>query len=378
MAERSAGSTRKPLTAADLSGKVVLVDFWTYSCINWLRTEPYVRAWAEKYKDQGLVVIGVHTPEFGFEKNLDNIRWAAKNYQVDYPIAIDSDYAVWRAFDNHYWPALYFIDAEGRIRHHQFGEGDYEQSEAIIQDLLAEAGMSGFDRELVSVDGERCRSCRRLGQPPVPGELCRLRRAARISPRRAGSSRIEPSVYAIPERLRLNQWALCGKLERSAARRRRSNDANGRLAFRFHARDLNLVMGPAAPGDRPCASGSASTARLRAANSGLDVDKDGNGSVTEQRLYQLIRQTAADRRPNLRDRVPRSGRRGVRLHVRLIRASPVAFDPELDRQHARPPVREWDLALGITQVMETPWQEEAPALPQGDHKGGGLALLMPI
>jgi thiol-disulfide isomerase/thioredoxin len=130
----------QPLTPDGLRGKVVLVQFWTYSCINWLRTEPYVRAWAEKYKDQGLVVIGVHAPEFGFEKNVDNVQWAAKNLRVDYPIAIDSDHAVWRAFSNQYWPALYFIDAEGRIRHHQFGEGEYAQSERIIQQLLAEAG----------------------------------------------------------------------------------------------------------------------------------------------------------------------------------------------------------------------------------------------
>ena len=129
-----------PLTPADLRGKVVLVDFWTYTCINWLRTLPYVRAWAEKYKDQGLVVIGVHTPEFGFEKDLDNVRRAAKEQNVGYPVAVDSDYAIWRAFDNRYWPALYFIDAQGRIRHHHFGEGDYERSELIIQQLLAEAG----------------------------------------------------------------------------------------------------------------------------------------------------------------------------------------------------------------------------------------------
>jgi len=140
------------LTAADLRGKVVLVEFWTYSCINWLRTMPYVRAWAQKYKDQGLVVIGVHTPEFGFEKNLENVRWAAKALKVDYPIAVDTEYAVWRAFNNQYWPALYFADGEGNIRHHQFGEGDYEQSETIIQQLLAEAGKGDVSHVPVSVD----------------------------------------------------------------------------------------------------------------------------------------------------------------------------------------------------------------------------------
>ena len=141
-----------PLTAPGLRGKVVLIDFWTYTCINWRRTLPYVRAWAEKYKDQGLVVIGVHTPEFEFEKNLDNVRQAAKDTRVDYPIAIDNDYALWRAFKNQYWPALYFVDAQGRIRHHEFGEGEYEQSERIIQQLLTEAGTSGVDRQLASVD----------------------------------------------------------------------------------------------------------------------------------------------------------------------------------------------------------------------------------
>src|SRR5215207_8269561 len=141
----------QPLTAAGLRGKVVLIDFWTYTCINWLRQLPYVRAWAEKYKDRGLVVIGVHTPEFAFEKDLDNVRRAAKDLRVDYPVVIDNDYAIWRAFNNNYWPALYLLDAQGRIRHHKFGEGDYESSEKILQQLLAEAGIDGIGRELVSV-----------------------------------------------------------------------------------------------------------------------------------------------------------------------------------------------------------------------------------
>jgi thiol-disulfide isomerase/thioredoxin len=142
----------QPLTAAGLRGKVVLVDFWTYSCINWLRSLPYVRAWAEKYKDQGLVVIGVHAPEFAFEKNVDNVRRAAKDMRVKYPVAIDNDHAIWRAFKNEYWPALYFVDAQGHIRHHQFGEGEYERSERIIQQLLAKAGIGGIGHKLVSVD----------------------------------------------------------------------------------------------------------------------------------------------------------------------------------------------------------------------------------
>ena len=162
------------LTAAGLRGKVVLIDVWTYTCINWLRTLPYVRAWAEKYKNQGLVVIGVHSPEFAFEKNLDNVRRAAKDMKVDYPIAIDNNYAIWRALNNEYWPALYFVDARGRIRHHHFGEGEYEQSEMIIQRLLAEAGIGGIDKKRVSVDSRGAGSCGRLGQPEVAGKLSRL------------------------------------------------------------------------------------------------------------------------------------------------------------------------------------------------------------
>ena len=164
-----------PLTPPALRGKVVLVDFWTYTCINWRRTLPYVRAWAEKYKDQGLVVIGVHAPEFSFEKNISNVRWAVKDLRVDYPVAVDSDHVIWRAFRNQYWPALYFIDAQGRVRHHYFGEGSYEQSEMIIQELLREAGASDVSREPVSSRCQRYRGRRRLAQPEVSGKLCRPR-----------------------------------------------------------------------------------------------------------------------------------------------------------------------------------------------------------
>lgn len=277
----------KPLVAADLRGKVILVDFWTYSCINWLRTEPYVRAWADKYRDHGLVVIGVHTPEFGFEKNVENIRWAAKNYRVDYPIAIDSDYAVWRAFDNHYWPALYFVDSEGRIRHHQFGEGDYERSEAVIQELLAEAGRSGFERQTVAAEAvgvEAAADQETLGSPETYVGSARGENFA--SP--GGAFPGGPGHYDIPERLRLNQWALAGSWN-IGSEAAVVKAPHGRLAFRFHARDLNLVMGPAVPG---------ASVRFRvridgqapATDSGLDLDGGGNGSVAEQRLYQLIRQ----------------------------------------------------------------------------------------
>ena len=277
----------QPLTAADLRGKVVLVDFWTYTCINWLRSLPYVRAWAEKYKDQGLVVIGVHTPEFEFEKNVDNVRRAAKDMRVDYPVAIDSDYAIWRAFGNQYWPALYFVDAQGRIRHHQFGEGEYEQSETIIQQLLAEAGIGAIGRERVSVEGRGAEVAADWGSLKSPENYVGYERTENFaSP--GGALPNEHRVYAAPARLTLNQWALSGdwtvKKQATAL-----NKANGRIVYRFHARDLHLVMGPVARG---------TAVRFRVlidgkppgAAHGIDVDDQGNGTVTEQRLYQLIRQ----------------------------------------------------------------------------------------
>ena len=277
----------EPLTAAGLRGKVVLVDFWTYTCINWLRTLPYVRAWAEKYKDQGLVVIGVHSPEFGFEKDVDNVRRAAKDMRVDYPIAIDSDHAIWGAFRNQYWPALYFVDAQGRIRHRHFGEGEYERSEMIIQQLLAEAGTGGVSRGLVSVDGRGAEAAADWGSLRSPENYLGHERAENFaSP--GGAVLGKRRVYAAPARLRLNEWALSGDwtVEKQVTV---LNKANGRIAYRFHARDLHLVMGPAARG---------TAVRFRVlidgqppgAAHGIDVDDQGNGTVTEQRLYQLIRQ----------------------------------------------------------------------------------------
>ena len=276
-----------PLTAAGLRGKVVLIDFWTYTCINWLRTLPYVRAWAEKYKSQGLVVIGVHTPEFGIEKDLDNVRRAAKDMQVDYPIAIDNDYAVWRAFNNEYWPALYFIDAQGHIRHHYFGEGEYDQSEMIIQQLLAEAGTAGVDHGLVSVDARGAEVAADWGDLKSPENYVGYERTENFaSP--GGAVLAKSRVYAAPAQLKLNHWALSGDwtMEKQATV---LNKPNGRIAYRFHARDLHLVMGPAARG---------ASVRFRVlvdghppgAAHGIDVDDQGNGTITEQRLYQLIRQ----------------------------------------------------------------------------------------
>ena len=277
----------QPLTAAGLRGRVVLIEFWTYTCINWLRQYPYVRAWAEKYKDHGLVVIGVHSPEFAFEKNADNVRRAAKELRVDNPIAIDSDHVVWRAFKNEYWPALYFVDARGRIRHHQFGEGDYEQSEMVIQELLAEAGVGGIDTALVSVDPRGVEAAAAWGNLESSENYVGYERTENFaSP--GGAVLGRPRVYAAPARLRLNYWALSGDWT-MGTQAVALNKADGRIVYRFHARDLHLVMGPAARG---------TSVRFRVhidgqppgSAHGLDVDDGGNGAVTEPRLYQLIRQ----------------------------------------------------------------------------------------
>jgi thiol-disulfide isomerase/thioredoxin len=277
-----------PLTAAGLRGKVVVIDFWTYTCINWLRTLPYVRAWAEKYKDHGLVTIGVHTPEFAFEREIENVRRAAKEMRVNYPIAIDNEYAIWRGFNNEYWPALHFVDAHGRTRHHQFGEGEYEQSEKIIQQLLADAGIGGIGHQLVSVDARGIEAPADWGSLESPENYVGYGRTANFaSP--GGAAEDMHRVYTVPARLRLNQWALSGDwtVERQATV---LNTANGRIAYQFHARDLHLVMGPAALG---------TSVRFRVlidgqppgAAHGADVDDQGRGTVAEPRLYQLIRQS---------------------------------------------------------------------------------------
>jgi thiol-disulfide isomerase/thioredoxin len=277
----------QPLTMADLHGKVVLIDFWTYTCINWLRTLPYVRAWSEKYKDQGLVVIGVHSPEFSFERNVANVRQAAKDMKLEYPIVIDNDFAIWRAFDNHYWPALYLIDAQGQIRHHQFGEGEYEQSERIIQQLLAEAGSSDIGDDLVSVDGQGIEAAPDWSSLRSPENYVGYDRTENFaSP--GGVILNERRVYAAPAGLRLNQWALAGDWtvghEATVL-----NEANGRIGYSFHGRDLHLVMGPAAPGT-PLRFRVLIDGQSPGAAHGVDVDEQGNGTLTEQRLYQLIRQ----------------------------------------------------------------------------------------
>src|SRR5438270_300148 len=265
-----------PLTPAGLRGQVVAVDFWTYTCINWLRTLPYLRAWAKKYGDKGLVVIGVHTPEYPFERDIENVRRAARDLKVEYPIAVDSDYAVWNAFDNHYWPALYLVDAQGSIRNHQYGEGAYEMSEMVIQQLLAEAGFDGLRDDLVSVDPQGPEVAADWSSQESPETYLGYGRGDTFaSP--GGVVPNAPHRYTSPTRLRLNDWALAGNwtVTDGAAK---LIDAGGRIAFRFHARDVNLVMGPGQNGD---------TVRFRVfidgkmdgAVHGSDVDAEGQGAT---------------------------------------------------------------------------------------------------
>jgi thiol-disulfide isomerase/thioredoxin len=276
-----------PLTAAGLRGSVVLIDFWTYTCINWLRTLPYMRAWAEKYKDHGLVVIGVHTPEFDIEHDLGNIRRATKDLRVEYPVAIDSDYAIWSAFGNHYWPALYFVDAQGQIRHHQYGEGDHEQSEMILQQLLAEAGSGDIGHDLVSVDARGVEAAADWDSLRSPENYLGYELTENFASSN-GAVLDTRHVYVAPARLVLNHWALAGDwtVQRQATV---LHQAGGRIVCRFHARDLHIVMGPAAPGT-PVRFRIRIDGRPPGAAHGSDVDGQGNGTVTEPRLYQLIRQ----------------------------------------------------------------------------------------
>jgi thiol-disulfide isomerase/thioredoxin len=278
-----------PLSPEELRGKVVLVDFWTYTCINWLRTLGYVRAWAEKYEDQGLVVVGVHTPEFPFERDVENVRWAVQDMRVGYPVAIDSDYGVWEAFSNHYWPAVYIADADGRIRFHHFGEGQYEETERVIQQLLRDAGSTVGD-DLVSVVGEGFEvqaNWENLNSPETYLGFEQTQNFASPGGARAG----QPSTFAVPDQLRLNHWALSGDWT-VEGRASVLNGAEGRLAFRFHARDVHLVMGPPARGEAVSFRVLLDGEPPGAAH-GFDVDEQGHGTLSEQRLHQLIRQPGA-------------------------------------------------------------------------------------
>jgi thiol-disulfide isomerase/thioredoxin len=274
------------LTAASLRGRVVLIDFWTYTCINWLRTLPYVRAWAQKYQ-QDLAVIGVHTPEFPFEHSADNVRRAVQQLGINYPIVIDNDYSIWRAFKNQYWPALYFLDGRGRIRQHHFGEGEYERSELAIQRLLSEAGGAGVSNTIVSVDGSGVEAAADWANLRSPETYVGHQRSQNfISRGIAALDQRRP--YGAPSRLLLNQWSLAGEWTMST-HAAVLNKPSGQIAYRFHARDVHLVMGPVRPG---------SSVRFRvtidgqppASAHGFDVDENGDGTAVEQRLYQLIRQ----------------------------------------------------------------------------------------
>jgi thiol-disulfide isomerase/thioredoxin len=276
-----------PLTAADLRGKVVLTDFWTYTCINWLRTLGYVRAWAEKYEGRGLVVVGVHTPEFPFEQDPDNVRRAAKDMNVEYPIALDPGYAVWDAFANRYWPAVYLADADGRIRHHQFGEGGYDECERIIQKLLGEAGHESIEDDLVSITSGGFEAQADWTSLESPETYLGYRQAQNFaSP--GGAALDEPRTYAAPDSLRLNEWALSGDwtVEKRASVLDRPD---GRIAFRFHARDVHLVMGPRRQ-DTPVSFRVRVDGEPPGTAHGLDVDERGHGTVGQPRLYQLIRE----------------------------------------------------------------------------------------
>ncbi len=276
-----------PLSETGLHGKVVLIDVWTYTCINWLRQLPYVRAWATKYANHGLGVIGVHAPEFAFEYDLENVRRATRDLKVDYPVAVDNDFAIWRAFRNQYWPALYLLDGNGRIRYRHFGEGEYEQSEKMIQRLLMEAGATGIGREVATVTGAGIEAEADWSNLKSPENYLGYERTAGF----ASPGNVAPNrrhAYTIPSRLRRNQWALSGEWT-VGNQAIRMHAANGRIACDFHARDLHLVMGPAMRG---------MSARFRVlldgkppgAAHGGDIDEQGNGSVGEQRLFQLIRQ----------------------------------------------------------------------------------------
>ena len=279
----------EPLGPAELRGHVVLVDFWTLTCINWLRTEPYVRAWSQAYRDDGLVVIGVHTPEFSFEQEIDLVRQATKERGIDYPVAVDNDYAIWSAFDNHYWPALYFVDADGVIRDRHFGEGRYEQSERVIQRLL------GVERELVSVEGLGVEAEADWAHLRTPETYLGYERSERFaSP--DGAAFDERRAYELPERLRVNHWALAG--EWTIGRENVVLDrAGGSIAYRFHARDAHLVLSRRAR--EPIPFRVLLDGEAPGLSHGVDVDEDGNGLLRDGRLYQLIREHRAVRERTL-------------------------------------------------------------------------------
>jgi cytochrome c biogenesis protein CcdA/thiol-disulfide isomerase/thioredoxin len=279
-----------PLTREALKGKVVLVDFWTYSCINCLRSLPYVEAWAQKYQAQGLVVIGVHTPEFAFEKDVGNVRKAVRDLGVTYPVAIDNDHAIWRAFNNEYWPAHYFIDGQGRIRGHHFGEGDYAQSEKIIQRLLAENGAAGVAQGVVDIQAKGVGAAADMADAQSPETYVGYRRTANFA-NVGGAVRDKPNTYRLDPPTILNHWGLAGDWT-VGSEQAASNAASARILYRFHARDLHLVLGPAT-GGKPVRFHILIDGQPPGADHGADTDTAGNGVVSANRLYQLVRQAGA-------------------------------------------------------------------------------------
>jgi thiol-disulfide isomerase/thioredoxin len=279
----------EPLDPAELRGQVVLVNFWTWTCINWLRQEPYVRAWSQAYRNDGLVVIGVHTPEFSFEHDIEGVRQATKERAIDYPVAVDNDYEIWRAFDNHYWPALYFVEADGIIQDQHFGEGRYEQSERVIQQLL------GVERELVPVEGLGVEAEADWDHQRTPETYLGHARSEHFaSP--DGAAFDERRTYELPERLSFNHWALAG--EWTIAREKVVLDqADGSIAFRFHARDAHLVLSPGAR--EPIPFRVLLDGEAPGPSHGVDVAEDGNGLLANGRLYQLVREHDAVRERTL-------------------------------------------------------------------------------
>jgi cytochrome c biogenesis protein CcdA/thiol-disulfide isomerase/thioredoxin len=276
-----------PLTTAQLKGKVVLIDFWTYSCINCLRAIPYVEAWSEKYRDNGLVVIGVHTPEFAFEKDTSNVAKAVRDLRIMYPVAVDSNYAIWKAFNNQYWPAHYFIDAQGNIRYHHFGEGEYDKSEQIIQQLLREKNANMEISAPVQVNASGALAGADFNDVQSPETYIGYARAENhLSPETIAKD--APAPYTAPGRMNVNNWGLEGKWN-VGAERATLVAAPGKIVFRFHARDLHLVLGPG-PDGKPVRFRVLLDGAAPANDHGADVDSQGNGIVKDYRLYQLIRQ----------------------------------------------------------------------------------------
>ena len=281
-----------PLTAEDLRGHVVLVDFWTYSCVNWLRTLPYVSAWHETYRDRGVVVVGVHAPEFGFEHDIDNVRRATSELGVGYPVVIDNDFAIWRSFENQYWPAVYLVDRDGRIRFHHFGEGNYDGIERVIQRLLGDSGRT-IDKQLVKVSPRGLEVAADYGTLRSPESYLGYEKAEAFASA-ADAQRDTPHAYTVPH-LALNQWGLAGNWTVKGGRAV-LNDANGKVVYRFHARDVNLIMGVPA-GAQPVRFTVKVDGKPPVASHGDDSDQQGNGTAARQRTYQLVReqQRIADR-----------------------------------------------------------------------------------